>query len=53
MTELLQTILLRVTLAGAASAVALRLVGNGALREIIKMAAGLLLMLALLQPLSF
>ena len=52
MTELLQTILLRVTLAGIASAVALRLVGNGALREIVKMAAGLLLMLALLQPLS-
>ena len=52
MTELFQTILLRVTLAGAASAVALRVVCGGALREIVKMAAGLLLLLALLQPLS-
>nr|WP_297172265.1 stage III sporulation protein AF [uncultured Agathobaculum sp.] len=52
MTELFQTILLRVTLAGAASAIALRLVGGGALREIVKMAAALLLLLALLQPLG-
>ena len=52
MTELFQTILLRVTLAGVASAVALRIVGGGALREAVKMAAGLLLLLALLQPLS-
>ena len=50
MTELFQTILLRVTLAGAASAVALRVVGGGALREIVKMAAGLLLLLAPLPP---
>ena len=35
MTELLHTILLRVTLAGVASAVALRVVGGGALREIV------------------
>ena len=40
MSELFQTILLRVTLAGAASAVAFRLVGGGALREIVRMAAG-------------
>ncbi len=52
MTELFQTILMRVTLAGVASAVALRMVGGGALREIIKAAAGLLMLLALLQPLS-
>ena len=52
MTELLQTIVLRVTIAGAASAVALRLAGGGALREVIRTAAGLLLLLALLQPLA-
>ncbi len=52
MTELLQTILLRVTIAGAASAVALRLAGGGALREVIRTAAGLLMLLALLQPLA-
>lgn len=52
MTELFQTILLRVTVAGVASAVALRVAGGGALREIVKMAAGLLMLLALLQPLS-
>lgn len=52
MTELLHTILLRVTLAGVASAVALRVVGGGALREIVKLAAGLLMLLALLQPLA-
>lgn len=51
MTELFQTILLRVTLAGLASAAALRVVGSGALREIVKLAAGLLMLLALLQPL--
>lgn len=51
MTDLLQTILLRVTLAGLASAAALRVVGGGALREIVKLAAGLLMLLALLQPL--
>ena len=33
MTELFQTILMRVTLAGVASAVALRMVGGGALRS--------------------
>ncbi len=52
MTELFQTILLRITVAGIASAVALRVAGGGALREIVKMAAGLLMLLALLQPLS-
>ena len=52
MTELLQTILLRVTIAGAASAAALRLAGGGALREVVRLAAGLLLLLALLQPLA-
>ena len=53
MTELFQTILLRITVAGVASAVALRVAGGGALREIVKMAAGLLMLLALLQPLSW
>lgn len=52
MTELLQTILLRVTVAGAASAAALRLAGSGALREVVRTAAGLLMLLALLQPLA-
>lgn len=52
MSELFHTILLRVTLAGIASAVALRVVGEGALREIVKLAAGLLMLLALLQPLA-
>ena len=52
MTELLQTILLRVTIAGAASAAALRLACGGALREVVRLAAGLLLLLALLQPLA-
>ena len=41
MTELLQTILLRVTIAGAVSAMALKLAGGGAL-----------MLLALLQPLA-
>lgn len=52
MTELLQTILLRVTIAGAASAVALKLAGGGALKEVVRTAAGLLMLLALLQPLG-
>ncbi|MDO4270745.1 MAG: stage III sporulation protein AF [Eubacteriales bacterium] len=52
MTELFRTILFRVTLAGIASAAALRVVGGGALREIVKLAAGLLMLLALLQPLG-
>ena len=52
MSELFHTILLRVTLAGVASAVALRVVEGGALREIVKLAAGLLMLLALLQPLA-
>ena len=52
MTELLQTILLRVTIAGAASAVALKLAGGGALKEVVRTAAGLLMLLALLQPLA-
>ena len=43
MTELLQTILLRVTIAGAASAVALKLAGGGALKEVVRTAAGLLM----------
>lgn len=51
MTELFSTILLRVTLAGAASAVALRIAGGGTMREVVKLAAGLLMLLALLQPL--
>lgn len=38
MSELFHTILLRVTLAGVASAVALRVVEGGALREIVKLA---------------
>ncbi len=51
MTGFLHTILMRVTLAGIASAVALRLAGNGPVREAVKLAAGLLMLLALLQPL--
>ena len=50
MTELLQTILLRVTIAGAVSAMALKLAGGGALKEVVRTAVGLLL--ALLQPLA-
>ena len=49
MTELLQTILLRVTIAGAVSAMALKLAGGGALKEVVRTAAGLLMLLALLQ----
>lgn len=52
MSELFHTILLRVTLAGVASAVALRVVEGGALREVVKFASGLLMLLALLQPLA-
>ena len=52
MTELLQTILLRVTIAGAVSAMALKLAGVGALKEVVRTAAGLLMLLALLQPLA-
>ena len=52
MTELLQTILLRVTIAGAMSAMALKLAGGGALKEVVRTAAGLLMLLALLQPLA-
>ena len=38
MTELLQTILLRVTIAGAVSAMALKLAGGGALKEVVRTA---------------
>lgn len=52
MMELLHTILLRVTLAGIASAAALRIAGSGAMRECVRLGAGLLMLLALLQPLA-
>jgi len=52
MTGLIHTILLRVTIAGVASAVALKLAGEGALREAVRLSAGLLMLLALLQPLA-
>ncbi len=52
MTGLLHTILTRVTLAGIASAVALRFSGDGPAKEAVRIASGLLMMLALLQPLS-
>ncbi len=52
MTGLLHTILTRVTLAGIASAVALRLSGDGPAKEAVRISSGLLMMLALLQPLS-
>lgn len=52
MTELFHTILVRVTVAGIASAAALRMVGSGTLRESVKVGAGLLMLLALLQPLA-
>ena len=52
MNELLHTILLRVTLAGAASAAALRMAGSGAMRETVRLAAGLLMLAALVQPLG-
>ena len=38
MTELLQTILLRVTIAGAMSAMALKLAGGGVLKEVVRKA---------------
>ncbi|WNX83081.1 hypothetical protein RWV98_10640 [Agathobaculum sp. NTUH-O15-33] len=52
MMELFRTILLRVTLAGAASSLALSVAKDSALKEIVRIAAGLLMALALLQPLS-
>jgi len=52
MTGLFHLILLRVTLAGIVSAAALRLAGEGAQREIVRLAAGLLMLLALLQPIA-
>lgn len=52
MTELIRTILLRVALAGLASTVAMSVVKENALREVVRLAAGLLMLLALLQPLS-
>ena len=52
MMELFRTILLRVTLAGAASSLALSVAKDSALREIVRIAAGLLMALALLQPLA-
>lgn len=52
MTELFQTILLRVTLAGLASALALAVTAESALREVVRVAAGLLMVLALVQPLT-
>ncbi len=52
MTDLLRMILVRVTVAGIASAVALRMAGGGALRETVRVGVGLLMLLALLQPLA-
>lgn len=52
MMELFRTILLRVTLAGAASSLALSVAKDSALKEIVRIAAGLLMALALLQPLA-
>lgn len=52
MIGLFQMVLLRVTLAGIASVAALRIAGDGALRESVKLGTGLLLLLALLQPLA-
>ena len=52
MTELFQAILMRVTLAGIASAAALSVAKEGALRETVRLAAGLLMVLALVQPLA-
>ncbi|MDY3618512.1 hypothetical protein [Agathobaculum sp.] len=52
MMELFRMILLRVTLAGAAASVALAVSKDSALREIVRVAAGLLMALALLQPLA-
>lgn len=52
MMQLLREILIRVTLAGLAGAAALRLCGTGALREVVRLAVGLLMLLAFLQPIS-
>lgn len=52
MTQLLYIILLRVTLTGIAAAAALRLAGNGAIREMIRLSVGLLMLLAILQPIA-
>ncbi len=52
MTGLLHTIIIRVALAGIASAVALKLSGDGPAKEAVRISTGLLMMLALLQPLS-
>ncbi|MGI6181352.1 MAG: hypothetical protein ACOYIE_04670 [Agathobaculum sp.] len=52
MTDLLHMILVRVTVAGIASAVALRMAGSGALRETVRVGVGLLMLLALLRPLA-
>ena len=52
MTELLQTILLRVTIAGAVSAMALKLAGGGALKEVVRDSCRSAMLLALLQPLA-
>lgn len=51
MTELFGTVLLRVTLAGLASAAAIAIAQDSALKEITRFAAGLLMLLAFLQPL--
>lgn len=52
MSELFRTILLRVTISGLVAAAALSVVRDGAMREIVRLAAGLLMLLALLQPLG-
>lgn len=52
MMELFHNILVRVTLAGMAGSVAVTLTKDSALREIVRFAAGLLMILALLQPLA-
>lgn len=52
MTQLLYIILLRVTLTGIAAALALRLAGNTAIREMIRLSVGLLMLLAILQPIA-
>lgn len=51
MTELFRTVLIRVTLAGLVSTAAIAIVRDGALKEIVRFSAGLLLLLAFLQPL--
>ncbi len=52
MTELFRELLLRAAVAGICSAAALRAAGSGALREVVRFAAGLLMLLAVLQPLA-